>query len=132
MRQKYRFQLLAPPQASTGVTLGHSKIDEQLYYHYLTAMQRLRGRVYLKDGAIQPWELDDNGCFRMFSDEQSWHFLLIEGTEVVGCARYLVHPNTVSFYQLRLSHAALTKHPLWGEKVRKAVNADLRRARDLN
>jgi hypothetical protein len=44
----------------------------------------------------------------------------------------LVHPNTVTFEQLRISHAALAKHPQWGEKVRQAVEADLQRAREEN
>ena len=93
-------------------------------------MQRLRGRVYLKDGAIQPCELDDEGRFRMQGDEQSWHLLLTDGNrEVIGCARYLVHPNTVAFHNLRVSHSALAKDPVWGSKVREAVESELAVAR---
>lgn len=94
-------------------------------------MQRLRGSVYLKDGAIQPCELDDEGRFRMAGDERGWHLLLVDSQkEVIGCARYLVHEPTVSFEQLRISHSALAKDPVWGPKVREAVEKDLAAARE--
>src|SRR5947209_5381686 len=106
MRQNYRFQLLAPPR--TRPVFGRTKINQQLYDQHLASMQSLRGRVYLKDGAIQPWELDEDGRFPMRGDEQSWHFLLIDGEEnTVGCARYLVHPNTVPFEMLRIAQCPL-------------------------
>jgi predicted GNAT family N-acyltransferase len=133
MRQNYHFQLLAPPQTRPDGTFGRCKINEQLYGHYLASMQRLRGQVYLKDGAIQPCELDDEDRFRMRGDEQSWHFLLVEDDQnVIGCARYLVHPNTVSFHKLRIAEAAQARDPYWGQRVRQAVEADLRRARACN
>src|SRR5207302_1641165 len=131
MRQNYRYQLLAPPQTHSNGAFGRSKVHEQLYRQRLASVQSLRGRVYLKDGAIQPWELDDQGLFRMRGDEQSWHFLLIdEEDETIGCARYLVHPSTVRFESLRISHSPLVRHRLWGGKVRQAVEADLKRAQE--
>jgi len=133
MRQNYHFQLLAPPQTRPDGTFGRCKINEQLYGHYLASMQRLRGRVYLRDGAIQPCEVDDDGCFRMRGDEQSWHFLLVDDDQnVIGCARYLVHPNTVPFHRLRLSECAQARDHYWGDRVRGAVEADIRRARVRN
>ena len=133
MRQNYRFQLLAPPQATSESSFSRTRVNEQLYSRFLTGMQRLRGRVYLKDGAIQPCELDDDGRFRMQGDEQSWHLLLTDGAqEVIGCARYLVHPNTVAFHNLRISHSALARDPRWNSKVRGAVEAELALARRKN
>jgi hypothetical protein len=127
MAQDYRFQLLAPLEASAKGAFDRSQIDEQLYRHYLTSMQRLRGRAYLDDHAIQPWELDEDGRFRMRGDERSWHFLLVDGSEeVIGCARYLVHPSTVSFHELRVRHSPVAKDPAWSHKVRSAVEDDLR------
>jgi predicted GNAT family N-acyltransferase len=133
MRQNYRFQLLAPPQTRSGSAFGRSKTDEQLYRQRLASVQSLRGRVYLKDGAIQPCELDDHGRFPMRGDEQSWHFLLIdENEETIGCARYLVHPHTVRFESLRISHSPVARHRHWGARLRQAVEADLARAREEN
>jgi len=130
MGQNYRFQLLAPPHARNGSAFGRTKSNDQAYRRYLASAQKLRGNVYLKDGAIQPWELDDEGRFHMRGDEQSWHFLLIDDSdEVIGCARYLVHANTVSYEKLRICHSALAKDPQWRDKVRLAVEEDLRLAR---
>lgn len=133
MHPKYRFQLLAPPDARSSGLFSRLKKDEQAYRQCLASMQMLRGRIYLKDGAIQPWELDEDGRFYMRGDEQCWHFLLIDQEEkTVGCARYLVHPNTTQFESLRIAQSPIARHLEWGEKVRRAVEADLRRARELN
>ncbi len=130
MPQNYRFQLLAPLQSCTDSTIGCSTVDEELYQRHFASMQRLRGRVYVKDGAIQPWELDDEGRFHMQGDEQSWHFLLIDDQEeVIGCARYLLHSEDVRYDQLRLRHAAIANDPNWSQKVKTAVEADLAYAR---
>lgn len=84
----------------------------------------------MKDGAIQSWELDEDGRFHMQGDEQSWHFLLIDDQdEVIGCARYLLHPGNVRYDQLRLRQAAIANDPAWSEKVKTAVEADLDYAR---
>ena len=133
MQPNYRFQLLAPAQAPSGWALSRSRTNEQLYRQHLASMQALRGRVYLKDGAIQPWELDEQGRFPMRGDEQNWHFLLIDDKEeTIGCARYLVHPNNVAFENLRVAHSPVIRMPRWGERVRRAVEADLERARAEN
>lgn len=130
MRLNYRFQLLAPPQTRFNASFGQAKISEQLYYQHLASMQSLRGRVYLEDGAIQPWELKEDGRFPMAGDEQSWHFLLVDESErTIGCARYLVHPNTVPLEMLRVYQSSIMRDARWGEKVRRALEADLQRAR---
>jgi hypothetical protein len=128
---QYSFQLLAPPRPSVAHNLSHPTKDEHLYDQFLSDMQRLRGSIYLRDGAIKPWELDDEGRHHMQGDEQSWHLLLLdEGKSVIGCARYLVHTGDVSFERLRVSHSPLANCPTWGGKVRAAVEADLRRVRE--
>ncbi len=131
MQQNYRFQLLAPPETPSGGAFGRPNINEQLYDQFLTGVQKLRGRVYLKDGAIQESELEEDGRFCMPGDKRSWHFLLIDNAQkVIGGARYLVHPNTVPFDQLRIHHSALAKDQKWAAKVRSAVEQDLRVARE--
>lgn len=130
MRQNYRFQLLAPSKFS-GHSFGRYRKNQQLHRQLLDQAQLLRGQVYLKDGAIQACELDEDGRFHMRGDESSWHLLLVEGAgKVIGCARYLVHPNDVSFHRLRISHSALAKHSVHGSKVRAAVEKDLALARE--
>jgi len=94
-------------------------------------MQKLRGSIYLKDRAIRPCELDDEGRFHMPADEQSWHLLLLDDSKtVIGCARYLVHPSDVSYNRLRIAQTPLARSEAWGSKVRRAVEADLKRVRE--
>jgi hypothetical protein len=127
----YSFQLLAPPKPGVAHNFSHPVKDEQLHDQFLSDMQRLRGSIYLKDGAIKPWELDDEGRFHMQADEHSWHLLLLdERKNAIGCARYLVHSSDVSYDRLRIAHSPLASDPTWGGKVRTAVEADLRRIRD--
>jgi predicted GNAT family N-acyltransferase len=129
MGQNYRFQLLAPTHTRALGSFGRAKVSEELYYQHLSSMQKLRGRIYLNDGAIQQGELEEDGRFEMRGDEQSWHFLLVDDSEnVIGCARYLLHSNTVSYERLRVSQSHLAKCSLWGDKVRRAVEADLKAA----
>lgn len=133
MQQNYRFQLLAPPETSIGGTFGRPHTSKQLYDHFLASVQKLRGRVYLKDGAIQEAELDDDGRFSMAGDKQSWHLLLVDNAhQVIGGARYLVHANNVTFDQLRVRHSGLAKDPAWAASVRYAVEQDLATARTQN
>jgi predicted GNAT family N-acyltransferase len=127
----YSFQLLAPAKSGIAQNFSNPTNNEHLYGHFLSEMQKLRGSIYLKDGAIKSWELDDDGRYRMQGDEQSWHLLLLdEEKSVIGCARYLVHTGDVSYDRLRISHSPLAGCPDWGSKVRSAVEEDLRRVRD--
>ncbi len=50
-----------PPEVRCRSNFSHPTKDEQLYDQFLSGMQRLRGSIYLQDGAIKPWELDDEG-----------------------------------------------------------------------
>ncbi|MBV9762246.1 MAG: hypothetical protein JO340_16920 [Acidobacteriaceae bacterium] len=130
MQPNYRFQLLAPPDTPSGGAFGRPNINKQLYDHYLSSIQKLRGRIYLKDGAIRESELDDEGRFFIPGDKRSWHFLLVDSSQsVIGGARYLVHSRNATFDQLRVRHSALANNPNWAPKVRAAVEQDLQTAR---
>lgn len=116
----YRFALLNP------------RVRDE-YDRYMHSMQKLRAKVYLHDGAIQDSQLTPDGRYCVPGDEESWHFLLINNQdEVAGCVRYLLHPNTVEFSDLLLSHSALAQDPVWGPRLRVAVAADLAQARAHN
>lgn len=131
MPEKYNFKILAPLDCGFEFPSRRSK-NEHVYSHYLSSMQRLRSRVYLKDGAIQPCEVDCEGRFIMPGDRRSWHFLLTADSDVIGCARYAVYPSTVTFDRLRIARSPLALQPEWQKKVREAVEADLQRAREQN
>src|SRR5271166_5058685 len=87
-----RFVLLSPPGAPLRGTFRHVEGDENWRRELLSDMQRLRGRVYLEDGAVSERELTADGKHIQPIDEESWHLLILNSSNrVVGCTRYLQH-----------------------------------------
>ncbi|MCU1293754.1 MAG: hypothetical protein JWP08_2604 [Bryobacterales bacterium] len=129
MSRHYQFQILGPKFATYEPAFADFTVDEALYRSRLDSLQRLRGRLYLEDGAIGEESLDREGRFRMCGDEEAWHLLLTDcENNLIGCARYLIYPNSVPYTFLRISHSGLGKDPRWSLKLRAAVEADLRLA----
>ncbi len=75
----------------------------------LSEAQRLRGRRYLEDGAIQPEDLDSEGRHVSRYDDQAYHLLwLSEAEEVLGCIRVNVSPVFSSGSRLNLFQVGAT------------------------
>ena len=67
-------------------------LDDDAYDAKLAAVQRLRGRVYLADGAIPASALDATGRHRSDVDPLSWHVLAERRDgSLCGCIRTTVH-----------------------------------------
>ena len=132
MVTRYRFALLAPAQPADALReFGRVERDTFRYRELLAGVRQLRAKTYLEDGAITKGDLDASGGFGLDDDELCWHLLLLDETgAVIGCVRMRSHPNTAAFDDLRVRHAALAKHPRLGFHVRKAIEADLRLARE--
>jgi hypothetical protein len=128
----YRSELLAPQDAARVEWGAGFSPDEELYYRLLSSLQKLRGRSYLADGAIEREQLTEDGRFVMPGDESSWHFVLTAGAdEVIGCVRYSVHDSArVRFEDLRLAHVLRLVDADWAHKLKAAVDGDLRVARE--
>ena len=95
----------------------------------LARAQKLRGRIYVEEGAIDQSELRLDGRHCMSSDEESWHILTLDRNgKVSGCARYLMHENTVSFARLGVRQSALAKCDKWQQKLRSAIEEELQLA----
>ena len=125
----YGFKFLAP--ASAGLREEIRPDEPSSYARQLTALQQLRAREYLRDGAIHNTEIDHRGRFRMDADEQCWHFLLLNAQqEVIGCARYLLHSPNVSFQDLRIAQSPLATSVDWQEALRRAIGHELQFARE--
>jgi len=123
------FVLLAPAWSSTR---AFSLMDPDPVSHdrLLSEAQRLRGRIYLADGAIQRHDLTADGRHLQHADSLSWHLLTVDGDDrVLACARYLPHAPNVSFTDLTVFLTPLAQSGAWGGAVRRAVEEDLERAR---
>jgi hypothetical protein len=127
-----RFVLLAPPHAEPPQAFSTAYRDSEEHSRLLAEAQRLRGRVYLADGAIEPWQLTWNGRHLQVADHKSFHLLSLNETgRVVACTRYLPHSNEVGFSQLGVFHTPLAEDEKRRPLLKKSVERELARARDL-
>src|SRR5688572_1994928 len=96
------------------------------YEELLAGMQRLRGSVYLRDGAVQPTELTADGRHISRFDRHSWHVLTLDcDGHVCGCARYTSHGYAAAYANLGVQSSALAGQPDWRDKVQAAVETEM-------
>jgi hypothetical protein len=96
----------------------------------LAQLQRLRGRCYLHDGAIESAQLSADGRHRQAFDEHAWHVVSLDPEGgVIGCARYLAHQARVKLEDLGVWASALARHHEWQPMLREAVEGEIELAR---
>jgi hypothetical protein len=96
----------------------------------MAKMQRLRGRVYGADGAIRQADLTSDGRHKLSVDERSWHVLALSPNgQVTACLRYLEENDEDAFDRLRVRTAAVARCPVYGQRFRRAVELEMKRAR---
>jgi hypothetical protein len=123
-----RLVVLAPPQRAipdcfTDVTPSPSRHGD-----LLQMLQRLRGNVYLGDGAIEQDQLSPDGRHATPEDEGSWHLVMLDGARrVSGCIWYREHERP-AFKGLRVRDCPLARSDEWHDKLRRAVDSDIERA----
>jgi hypothetical protein len=122
--------LLAPADVPIPGVFRNISHTSSTHSHLLSAMQRLRGRLYLEDNAIHPAAIAADGRHALSDDNRSWHLLTLDSAgAVVGCARYLLHGSGVRFDALKVSRVPLGNAPAWRAPLRLAVESDLAIAR---
>src|SRR5262245_8556753 len=115
--------LLAPPIASLTEIFQSVTVDYLQHAWFLAEVQRLRGRVYLHDGAIEARQLSADGRFVHPHDKASWHLLFTNSLgEVAGCLRYRP-ADEAAFHHLDIARSALACSDKWGVRLREAVEA---------
>lgn len=125
--------LLAPTSDSVPDSFRHAQVDRGQHARLLAEVQRLRGSVYLDDGAITHAQLSSDGRHIQEADRHSWHVVAVQpdGT-VTGCARYRPHPNDVSPEELGVWQSALARDPQWQSTLREAIANQIDQARRAN
>ena len=106
--------LLAPSLASIPPIFRQPEVDGEIHSKYLAKLQQLRGRIYLDDGAIEPWQLREDGRHCVASDEASWHVVALDGKTVTGCARLQVYSPAIPFSELGVAKSAQARCHTWG------------------
>ena len=135
INHKRRLVLLPPASLNLDVRFGRVDVDASRYWRLLSQMQRLRGSIYLQDGAITESELDHERRHVQAADLDSWHILSVDLRDrVSGCARYRHYTEPVRFAGLGVSKAALARCTEWGSRLKAAVVEQIEEAcyRGLN
>jgi hypothetical protein len=122
--------LLAPPGAACLDPFTAVTVDPEEYRRRLTNVQRLRGKVYLEDGAVQRGQLAQDGAHCTPEDERSWHLLMLDRDGAVSaCVWYLAHDDRVAFTELRVRSCPLAHDDVWRKRLWYAVESELALAR---
>lgn len=125
-----RLVLLAPPASIIRNRYRNVRVSPDAHRRLIRGMQRLRGGIYLADGAIERRDLTPDGLHRTAEDERSWHLLMLDPGGAIGaCVWYREHPNTVAREELRIRNCPLTGAAEWRSTLWRAVDAELALAR---
>ena len=120
-----RLLILAPagddlPESFQNVTaspLRHSDL--------LAGVQRLRGAVYLEDGAVQQHQLLPGGRHETPEDADSWHIVFVDSAgDVTACVRYR-HHSSATLAELRVLHCPLLSMPSRHEWLQRKVESEI-------
>jgi len=98
----------------------------------LSELQRLRGRVYSEDGAIDHSELTSDGRFIQPIDNYAWHLVRLNANgEVCGCSRYMAYPGNLRFGETGVSRSPLSRSREWSGRFRAAIESEIALANRL-
>jgi len=118
--------LLAPAWSHIPESFTRRCVDRDKHARWLSAAQRVRGGVYLADGAVQASDLTADGRHVQPSDYASWHLLAVAANgDVQGCARYRHLTGKVGFDDLMVRESSLARCEQWGPSLRAAVEAEI-------
>ena len=118
--------LLAPVAAAVPETFNVVDVAPAQHANLLTRLQRMRGQVYLRDGAIAANQLTADGCHVQRADSTSWHVLSVQPDgAVAACARLRVHAPDAALDALGIWSSALAQSASWARRVRRAIEGDL-------
>jgi len=128
-RTQTRFVVLPPARLQAPVSFTNIQEDQPRHDRLVSELQRFRGMVYLRDGAVQKSDFTADGRHRLPVDERSWHVLSLDREDrVCACLRYLDEIEAKGFDDLWIRHAALSRLPALGRKFRGAVESTLKLA----
>jgi hypothetical protein len=124
-----RLVLVAPPHLLVPDTFHRVCVEPGEHRRLIRDAQRLRGAVYLNDGAVQREQLSPDGRHQTPEDDRSWHLLFTDRGKVTACIWFMEHEAEPSFDDLRVHNSPLAKASEWRAKLWYAVEWDLARAR---
>ncbi|MBA2356368.1 MAG: hypothetical protein H0V80_17085 [Acidobacteria bacterium] len=123
--------LLAPLASAVPGAFHGVDVDPGRHAHVLAGVQKLRGSVYLRDGAITAAQLTSSGQHVLASDDSSWHVVSIQPDgEIAACARFRTHqPQEAEPEALGVWSSAIARSATWADRLRVVLANDLALAR---
>jgi hypothetical protein len=126
-----RLVLLAPSAATIPTSFESVDGNTERHLRLLQNVQRLRGSVYLRDGAIEASQLTVDGLHHTAEDEKAWHLLILDKLGRVGaCIWYLEHPANIASDRLRVRNCPLARQQSSSAALWAAVEHELKTAQD--
>ena len=120
-----RLVLLAPSGLAVPNQFKNQSTDALRARRFMNELQRLRGSVYLADGAVQPDQLTPDGRHESEDDRRSWHLVVLTPSGAIsGCSWYLPHPMPRSIDDLRAGRSPVAQL----DSVRRTVASEIDRA----
>lgn len=124
--------ILAPSRADLPNTFTRIVRNPHRYAALLSGVQKLRGRIYLEDGAIRRSDLSADGRFIQRVDGRAWHLVRLDDTgDVCGCARYMNYSANLAFSETGVSRSPLTESQEWSESFQAAIESEIALANRL-
>jgi hypothetical protein len=122
--------LLAPSESLVPASLPAVDVNPERHAEILAQLQRLRGSVYLHDGAITAAQLTSDGRHVLGIDSVSWHVVSVQPDgRVTGCARYRPYGNSAQPEHLTAWRSALANDRTWRGTLHMALEAEISLAR---
>jgi hypothetical protein len=122
--------LLAPSGGFIPDWFMRRYVDRNRHTRWLSEVQRVRGSIYLADGALAASQLTSDGLHVQRADYDSWHLLAVDGNgELQGCARYRHLTGDVDYDDLGVRESWLARCDQWGLSLRAAVESEIVRAK---
>jgi hypothetical protein len=122
--------LLAPSEALVPLTFPAVDVNPDRHAAILAELQRLRGSVYLHDGAITSAQLSADGRHIVGIDSASWHVVSVQADgRVTGCARYRAYGKSTQPEHLTAWRSALANDRTWRGTLHMALESEISLAR---
>jgi hypothetical protein len=128
-RVNQRMVLLAPTGMPVPAHFRKVTVDAARHGRHMRELQRVRGDIYLRDGALRREQLTA-GRHRTPEDSKSWHLLMFhEGRQLSSCVWYRQHDSSAGFEELRAYNNPLRTSPEWSGVLVRAIEKELAQAR---
>ena len=125
-----RLLVVAPRIVERDAPFTNVVADPAKRWAVLREVQRVRGAIYLHDGALQRHQLSSDGRHHTDEDERSWHLLFLNRhRRVSACVWYLDQGLAPVFDRLRVLGTPPMQNEASRDKLFDAVQSELCRAR---